>query len=273
MDLMKVVILCGGLGTRLREETEYRPKPMVDVGGKPILWHIMKIYAHYGFSDFVLCLGYRGNMIKQYFLDYESMVNDFSIKLGKHEGHIQYLNAHEEKSFTVTLVETGLQTLTGGRLRRVQPYIPDDTFMMTYGDGLANVDIPRLVDFHFSHGKIVTITAVRPTSRFGKLEVADDATVKQFTEKPLAEEWINGGFFVLNRKVFDYLDSDGAFEQEPLRNLARDGQLKAFQHRGFWYAMDTYREYLYLNELWNKKQAEWRIWDQEKSTGKSVGSL
>lgn len=270
---MKVVILCGGLGTRLREETEYRPKPMVDIGGKPILWHIMKIYAHYGFTDFVLCLGYRGSMIKQYFLDYESMVNDFSITLGEREGHIQYHNAHEEKSFTVTLVETGHETLTGGRLKKAQQYIADQTFMMTYGDGLADINVRRLVDFHFSHGKIATVTAVRPTSRFGKLEIDDDGTVRQFAEKPLADEWISGGFFVFNRKVFDYLDYDGALEQEPLRNLACDGQLKAFQHTGFWYAMDTYREYLYLNELWNKQQAEWRVWDQERSTGKSAGSL
>ncbi len=269
---MKVVILCGGLGTRLREETEYRPKPMVDVGGRPILWHIMKIYAHYAFTDFVLCLGYRGSMIKQYFLDYESMVNDFSITLGRDEGHIQYHNSHDEKSFRVTLVETGPETLTGGRLKRVQQYIPDDTFMATYGDGLANIDIRKLLDFHFSHGRIATVTAVRPASRFGKLEIDSDGAVRQFTEKPLADGWINGGFFVFNRKVFDYLDYERALEQEPLRNLALDGQLKAFRHTGFWYAMDTYREYLYLNELWNKQQAEWRIWDSEKSTGVSVGS-
>jgi glucose-1-phosphate cytidylyltransferase len=271
-DIMKVVILCGGLGTRLREETEYRPKPMVEIGGKPILWHIMKIYAHYGFTDFVLCLGYRGNMIKEYFLNYESMVNDFSINLGKHEGHVQYHNAHEERSFRVTLVETGLETLTGGRLKRVESYIPDDTFMMTYGDGLANIDIRKLVEFHSSHGKVATVTAVRPTSRFGKLDIAPGGLARQFIEKPQADEWINGGFFVFNRKVFDYLDSDGALEREPLKNLARDGQLMALQHTGFWYAMDTYREYLYLNELWNKQQAEWRIWDQEKRTGASGGS-
>jgi len=270
---MKVVILCGGIGTRLREETEYRPKPMVDIGGKPILWHIMKIYAHYGYSDFVLCLGYRGSMIKEYFLNYESMVSDFSITLGKHEGQIQYHNAHEEKSFSVTLVETGLETLTGGRLKRVEKYIPDDAFMMTYGDGLADINLRKLVDFHFSHGKIATITAVHPTSRFGKMDIDGNGTVRQFSEKPLTEDWINGGFFVFNRKVFEYLEGDGAFEQEPLRNLTRDGQLKAFLHTGFWYAMDTYREYLYLNELWNKQHAEWRIWDQEMKTGKSAGSL
>jgi glucose-1-phosphate cytidylyltransferase len=269
---MKVVILCGGLGTRLREETEYRPKPMVEIGGKPILWHIMKIYAHYGFTDFVLCLGYRGSMIKQYFLNYESMVNDFSIILGRHEGQIQYHNAHEEKSFAVTLAETGLETLTGGRLKRIQQYITDDTFMMTYGDGLANINIPRLLEFHFSHGKVATITAVRSASRFGKLEIDGEGTVRQFSEKPLVDDWINGGFFVFNRGVFDYLGYDGALEQEPLRNLSRDGQLMAFRHTGFWYAMDTYREYLYLNELWNKQEAEWRMWDQEKSTGASGGS-
>lgn len=269
---MKVVILCGGLGTRLREETEYRPKPMVEIGGKPILWHIMKIYAHFGFTEFVLCLGYRGSMIKQYFLDYESMVNDFSITLGEHEGRVQYHNAHEEKRFTVTLVETGLDTLTGGRLKRVEPHIPDNVFMMTYGDCLANIDVSKLVAFHCAHGKAATVTAVRPFSRFGRLDIEDIGLVRQFTEKPLADEWINGGFFVFNRSIFNYLGHDGALEQEPLRNLAADGQLMAFRHTGFWYAMDTYREYIYLNELWNKQQAEWRIWDQGKSTGASGGS-
>jgi glucose-1-phosphate cytidylyltransferase len=270
---MKVVILCGGKGTRLREETEFRPKPMVEIGGRPILWHIMKIYAHYGLTDFVLCLGYRGSMIKEYFLNYESMVNDISIELGKSEGHIYYHNAHNENGFRVTLVETGLETLTGGRLKRIQQYVHDATFLMTYGDGLANIDIGKLIAFHNSHGKVATVTAVRPISRFGKLEIDDDGTVKHFQEKPLGDEWINGGFFVFNRKVFEYLDHESAFEQEPMRNLARDGQLKAFQHWGFWYAMDTYREYLYLNELWDKEQAEWQIWNQEKSTGKNAESL
>jgi len=266
---MKVVILCGGLGTRLREETEYRPKPMVDVGGKPILWHIMKIYAHHGFTDFLLCLGYRGSMIKQYFLDYESMVSDFSITLGKHDGRIQYHNSHDEKSFTVMLVETGLETLTGGRLKRIQQYIPDDTFMVTYGDGLADIDVRKLVDFHRAHGKIATVTAVRPVSRFGKLDVASDGTVQEFSEKPLAEEWINGGFFVLNRKVFDYLDYDGAFEQEPLSNLARDRELMAYRHDGFWYAMDTYRDFLYLNDLWNRANAPWQAWAEKRQAAPS----
>jgi len=269
---MKVVILCGGKGTRLREETEFRPKPMVEIGGRPILWHIMKLYAHYGFTDFVLCLGYRGSMIKQYFLNYESMVNDFSITVGKHEGQVQYHNAHEERSFTVTLVETGLETLTGGRLKRVEPFIPDGTFLMTYGDGLADINISKLVDFHFSHGKVATVTAIRPTSRFGKLEIDPSGLVRQFSEKPLVDEWINGGFFVFNRGVFNYLGYDGALEERPLERLAEEGQLMAYNHDGFWYAMDTYREYLYLNELWNKQQAKWRIWEQEKSTGTSGAS-
>jgi glucose-1-phosphate cytidylyltransferase len=258
---MKVVVLCGGLGTRLREETEYRPKPMVEIGGRPILWHIMKLYAHKGFSDFVLCLGYRGNMIKEYFLNYEAMNNDFTICLGQ-ESKIQYNAVHEEQGFQVTLADTGLATMTGGRLRRIKKYIDGDIFMLTYGDGVADLDVRKLLDFHYHHGKIATVTAVLPPSRYGVLQISNSGQVDKFLEKPRTESFASAGFFVFHRRVFDYLGNDDAcvLEHEPLERLAADGQLVAYQHEGFFYAMDTYREYQYLNELWSSNQAPWRVW-------------
>jgi len=257
---MKVIILCGGLGTRLREETEFRPKPMVEIGGRPILWHIMKLYAFYGFKDFVLCLGYRGNMIKEYFLYYEAMNNDFTICLGR-QNQIVYHNAHKEQDFRVTLVDTGLETMTGGRVKRVERYIDGDTFMVTYGDGLADLDIRALIDFHHAHGRLATVTAVRPLSRFGILDVDDGGKVLNFAEKPQLSGWASAGFFVFNRQVFDYLTGDDCvLEREPLERLAREGQLMAYRHTGFFYAMDTYREYKYLNELWASGQAPWKVW-------------
>ena len=256
---MKVVVLCGGLGTRLREETEYRPKPMVEIGGRPILWHIMKLYAHRGFSDFVLCLGYRGNTIKDYFLNYEAMNNDFTICLGQ-QSKIQFNAAHEEQGFRVTLADTGLSTMTGGRVKRIQKYIDDDTFLLTYGDGVADLDISRLVEFHKSHGKLATVTAVTPSSRFGVLEMNKNR-VMSFLEKPRMEGFASAGYFVLNRKVFDYLGGDDCtFEREPLERLAKEGELMAYKHEGFFFAMDTYREYEYLNQLWSKGQAPWKVW-------------
>ena len=258
---MKVVVLCGGLGTRLREETEYRPKPMVEIGGRPILWHIMKLYAHRGFADFVLCLGYRGNMIKEYFLNYEAMNNDFTICLGQ-ESKIQYNAVHEEQGFRVTLAETGLATMTGGRLKRIEKYIDGDIFMLTYGDGLADLDMRKLLDFHYQHGKIATVTAVLPPSRYGVLQIGNSGQVAKFLEKPRTESFASAGFFVFHRRVLDYLGHDDAcvLEHEPLERLAADGQLVAYQHEGFFYAMDTYREYQYLNELWASNQAPWRVW-------------
>jgi glucose-1-phosphate cytidylyltransferase len=253
-------MLCGGLGTRLREETEYRPKPMVDIGGRPILWHIMKIYAHHGFRDFVLCLGYRGNMIKDYFLSYEAMNNDFTVCLGN-QNRIAYHGAHEEQDFRVTLADTGLNTMTGGRVKRIQKYIDDDTFLLTYGDGIGNVDIRALLDFHRAHGRLATLTTVRPLSRFGILEVDGEDQVWRFREKPQLDDWISAGFFVFNRRVFDYLGGDDCIlEREPLERLACEGQLMAFRHEGFFYAMDTYREYQYLNELWATGNAPWKVW-------------
>lgn len=257
---MKVVILCGGLGTRLREETEFRPKPMVEIGGRPILWHIMKIYAHSGFRDFVLCLGYRGNTIKEYFLNYEAMNNDFTICLGRNS-KIEYRNDHREQDFRVTLAETGLNTMTGGRVRRVAKYITEDQFMLTYGDGVGDVDIPALLAFHRSHGKLATVTTINPSSRFGMIESNSIGRVIQFQEKPKTSGRASAGFFVLDRRVLDYIDDDNCiFEKEPLERLANEGQLMAYQHGGFFYAMDTYREYEYLNQLWSANQAPWKVW-------------
>jgi len=258
---MKVVILCGGLGTRLREETEYRPKPLVDVGNRPILWHIMKLYAHYGFREFVLCLGYRGDMIKEYFLNYEAMNNDFTICLGERNS-ITYHDAHQEQDFRVTLADTGQETMTGARVKLVERFIEGDTFMVTYGDGVSDVNINALVEFHRAHGRLATVTAVRPTSRFGVLELNAESRVVKFVEKPQTQGRVNAGYFVFNRGVFEYLrpEPDCVLEKEPLERLARDGELMAYQHEGFFYAMDTYREYLYLNDLWDKHQAPWKVW-------------
>ncbi|GFP43917.1 glucose-1-phosphate cytidylyltransferase, partial [Candidatus Hakubella thermalkaliphila] len=257
---MKTVILCGGLGTRLRQETEFRPKPLVEIGGRPILWHIMKIYAFHGCKDFVLCLGYKGEMIRQYFLNYQSMLSDFTISgLGPNPSII-YHNTHDEHDLCVTLADTGLETNTGGRIKRVQKYISDDPFMVTYGDGVADIDIRRLLQFHRSHGKLATLTTVRPVSRYGVIDITPDGKVKQFREKPYVDGWINAGFFVFSQGVFDYLDENCVLEREPLERLARDGQLAAFRHERFWYGMDTYRDFLYLNELWDNGEAPWRLW-------------
>ena len=257
---MKVVILCGGLGTRLREETEFRPKPLVDVGGHPILWHIMKLYAHHGFRDFVLCLGYRGNMIKEYFLNYEAMNNDFTICLGR-ESRIEYNDNHQEQDFCITLADTGLETMTGGRLKRAQKYIPDDTFMVTYGDGVSDVDINKLVEFHKSHGKLATVTTFRPISRFGILDINSENQVQNFIEKPKSDAWASAGYFVFQRQVFDYLDGDQCIlEHEPLERLAAERQLVAYNHDGTFFAMDTYREFQILNDLRKSGQAPWKVW-------------
>ncbi|HEY3376675.1 MAG TPA: glucose-1-phosphate cytidylyltransferase [Armatimonadota bacterium] len=263
---MQVVILCGGQGTRLREETEYRPKPLVDVGGRPILWHIMKLYAHYGFRDFVLCLGYRGNMIKEYFLNYEAMNNDFTINLGRDANTIHYHQAHDEQGFRVTLADTGIESMTGARLKRVERYLTGDTFMLTYGDGLSNVNIAKALAFHQAHGRLGTVTTVRPQLRYGIVEI-DEAQghVAAFTEKPQVSSSISAGFFIFQRGVLDYVsaEADCVFEREPLERLAREQQLMPYQHEGFFYAMDTYREYLFLNDLWKSGDAPWAVWQQE----------
>jgi glucose-1-phosphate cytidylyltransferase len=256
---VKVVILCGGTGTRLREETEFRPKPLVEVGGRPILWHIMKLYAHYGFHDFVLCLGYRGNMIKEYFLNYEAMNNDFTICLGK-KAQLMFNGDHEEQDFCVTLADTGAETLTGGRLKRVARYLSGERFMVTYGDGVSDVDIPALLEFHKSHGKLATVSTFRPVSRFGILSINAGRQVESFMEKPRADAWASAGFFVFEPEVLNYIDGDITLEREPLQRLAADGQLMAYQHHGFFFAMDTYREYQILNECWNSGDPPWKKW-------------
>ena len=257
---MKVVILCGGVGTRMREETEFRPKPLVDVGGRPILWHIMKLYAHHGFRDFILCLGYRGNMIKEYFLNYEAMNNDFTISLGR-ESKVEFNGDHEEQDFRITLAETGLDTMTGGRLKRARKYISGDSFMVTYGDGVSDVNVRELLAFHKSHGKLATVTTFRPVSRFGILDMDPVNQVLSFNEKPRSDAWASAGFFVFERKVLDYLEGDQTtLEREPLERLAAERQLVAYNHPGFFYAMDTYREYQILNDLWKSGKAPWKVW-------------
>ncbi len=255
---MKAVILCGGKGTRLREETEYRPKPMVEVGGKPILWHIMNIYAKYGYKDFIICLGYKGNMIKQYFLNYEAMNSDFTVQLGN-RATIQYHKDHDEMDWRVTLVNTGEEAQTGARVKKIESYIDSDTFMLTYGDGLANVNIECLIKYHKSHGKIGTMTGVHPSSRFGEL-VVKDSRIEKFAEKPQTTSGIiNGGFFVFNRSFFDYLkgDENCILEREPLETLASDGELMIYPHEGFWQCVDTYRELEQLNNLWKSANPPW----------------
>ena len=259
---MKAVILAGGLGTRLREETEFRPKPMVEVGGKPILWHIMKIFSHHGIRDFVVCTGYRSDVIKEYFLDYEARNNDFTITLGRsHE--IVFHDQHLESDWRVTVADTGLTTNTGGRVKRIERYVePGQRFLVTYGDGLADVDIGALLRFHEHHGRRATLTTVRPVSRFGILDLNDEGGVTEFREKPQADGWVNAGFFVFEHSVFDYLTDDCVLEETPLKTLAKDGELSAYRHDGFWQPMDTYRESRLLNELWDRNEAPWKAWEE-----------
>ncbi|MEW6160441.1 MAG: glucose-1-phosphate cytidylyltransferase [Verrucomicrobiota bacterium] len=257
---MKVVILCGGLGTRLREETEYRPKPMVPIGGRPILWHIMKIYAHYGHKDFILCLGYKGEVIKDYFRNYHWNTSDVTLRLGR-TPEITYHGQHDEEDWCVTLIDTGQETQTGGRLRRAMRFVPDETFLFTYGDGLSNHDINASIDFHHKHGALATVTAVKPSGRFGELAM-DGQTITAFKEKPDRENaFVSGGFFVFNRAIEKYLDGDACvLEKRPMERLTTEGQLKAFCHAGFWQCMDTYREQELLNKIWTSGQAPWKVW-------------
>ncbi len=258
---MKVVILCGGLGTRLREETEFRPKPMVNIGSRPILWHVMKYYSQFGCEDFVLALGYKGEMIKNYFYHYEVMNNDVTIELGQPENMCIH-HSHAEAGWKITLADTGENALKGARLKKIEKYISDEIFMMTYGDGIADVDIKALLEFHKSHGKLVTVTGINPASRFGELKI-DGERVESFAEKPqTGNRYINGGFFVFNRAIFNYLSIDDSCDLEigPMEQLAREGQLMVYKHRGFWACMDTLRDMEYLNNIWNSGTAKWKIW-------------
>jgi len=252
-----VVILCGGKGARLREETEYKPKPMVEVGGKPILWHVMRSFAIHGFKEFVICLGYRGELIRAYFLHYRAMSQDVTLPLGPEDTVVHRSVGDELAGCRVTLVDTGQETATGGRVSRVATYLDSDRFIVAYGDAAANLDAASLLAFHRSHGRLATVTAVRASSRFGVLELEGD-TVARFSEKPRLDDWISAGYFVFERSVLDsFAGDDCMLEQEPLRDLARRNELMAFRHQGFWQPMDTYREYELLNDLWRSGDPPW----------------
>jgi glucose-1-phosphate cytidylyltransferase len=256
---MKVVILAGGLGTRLSEETDVKPKPMVEIGGKPILWHIMKLYSHYGFNDFVVCLGYKAYLIKDYFHHYYMHHSDMTIDLARDttEYHVS-----KAEPWRVTLVDTGLSTMTGGRIRRIRQHVGDEAFFLTYGDGVGDVDIAKLLEFHKRSGGTATLTAVQPFGRFGAIEMGAGDKVMSFTEKPKGDgAWINAGFFVCEPAIFDYVDGDATiWEREPLEGLARDGRLGAFKHDGFWRPMDTLRDKNELERLWAESKAPWKVW-------------
>jgi glucose-1-phosphate cytidylyltransferase len=255
---MKAVILAGGFGTRISEETLLRPKPMIEVGGKPILWHIMKIYSAYGIHDFIICLGYKGYMIKEYFANYFLHTSDVTFDIANNQMSVHQRHA---EPWRVTLVDTGENTMTGGRLKRIQPYLDDEDFCLTYGDGVSNVDISKLIEFHKQEGTLATLTATYPAGRFGALNLEKNR-ITQFKEKPEGDnELINGGFFVLSPKVMDYIEGDKTvWERDPMENLAQNGELSAFIHKGFWQPMDTLRDQKYLEKLWNNRQAPWKIW-------------
>ncbi len=259
---MKVGILAGGFGTRLAEETEIRPKPMVEIGGMPILWHIMKHYDVYGFKDFVVALGYKGEFIKRFIVDYASLSSSLSVDL-RNGNVVPHAGERTTPDWHVELIDTGYATNTGGRIKRLAPYLGSETFMLTWGDGVSNVSLEKLLEYHRSHGKLVTLTAVRPPARFGALEIAD-GRIERFTEKPqIGEGWINGAFFVCEPGVFDYIEGDATlFEKEPLENLAADGQLMAYQHEGFWQCLDTLRDKYLLNNLWESGKAPWKTWKE-----------
>ncbi|GAF77738.1 unnamed protein product [marine sediment metagenome] len=257
---MKVVILCGGYGMRIRDVSELKPKPMIEVGGMPILWHIMKTYARYGFKEFVLCLGHHGHVIKEFFYNYEMLSNDFTIELGTKEMEVH--PRHDEHGWKVTLVDTGRDAMTGARIKRVEKYLDGDRFMLTYGDAVTDMNIANLLEYHKKHGKVGTVTGVCPPSRYGEL-IIEDSQVASFREKPAADNnYINGGYFVMEKEFLNYLSDEDScvLERKPLEQLAGKNNLNVYQHTGFWQCMDTYRDYAYLNELWNKNEALWKQW-------------
>lgn len=254
---LPAVILAGGLGTRIREETEFKPKPMVEIGGRPILWHIMKHLSSYGIERFVICVGYKGDVVRDYFLNYRARNNDFTVSLGAHDELTFHAN-HEESNWSVTVAETGAQTNTGGRVFGIQKYIRGENFLCTYGDGLSDINIDELRKFQLDKDKIATLTAVKPISRFGIMDISADGIVQNFKEKPQVEGWINGGFFIFKPEVFSYLKPNVILENEPLEQLASENQLAAYRHNGFWQPMDTFRESKMLNELWESGSAPWR---------------
>ncbi len=258
---MKVVILAGGLGTRISEESHLRPKPMIEIGGKPILWHIMKNYSHYGYNDFVICCGYKGHYIKEYFLNYFLYNSDITVELKNNKVDVHFANT---ESFTVTLVDTGIHTNTAGRIKKIEKYVSDETFMLTYGDGVSDVNIKKLVSFHKSHGKLATLTSIELPGRFGTIETDESFIVKNFKEKVNDKDiWINGGYFVLEPGIFRYCKGDMEniqWEKEPLEQIANDHQLVAYKHPGFWKCMDAMRDKIELEQLWESKQAKWKTW-------------
>ena len=258
---MKAVILCGGKGTRMREETEYRPKPLVDIGGKPIIWNILKIYYKYGIKDFVLCLGYKGYMIKRYFNEMNWINNDYTLKIDNEKISIKY-HTKEDENWNITLVDTGLETLTAGRLKKVEKYIEEEDFLMTYGDGLSDVNINELIKYHKNKGKVATLTGIHPSSSYGVIEI-ENGIAKNFKEKPQLDGIINGGFMVLNKKVFKYIpDTDCMFENEPLMKIAADDELSVFEHKGFWTSIDTYKDVERVNEMCTSNKMPWKVWGQ-----------
>lgn len=258
---MKVVILAGGFGTRISEESHLKPKPMIELGSRPILWHIMKIYSHYGYNDFIICLGYKGYAIKEYFAHY--FLHESNVTFDFTNGNRRVIHGHTAEPWKVTLVDTGLETMTGGRIKRIQPYVGSEPFMLTYGDGVGDIDIVNLVDFHKSHGRLATVTSTQTSGRFGALRIDEGDSVLSFQEKPDGDSgWINAGFFVMEPGVFDYIRDDATvLERDPLENLAKDGQLFSYRHRGFWQPMDTLRDKIYLDELLKSNKAPWKNWE------------
>lgn len=257
---MKAVILAGGFGTRISEESHLKPKPMIEIGGRPILWHIMKIYSHYGFNDFVICLGYKGYSIKEYFAHY--FLHESDVTFDFMDENRQIIHQHSAEPWKVTLVNTGIETMTGGRVKRIQPYIGKEPFLLTYGDGVADINIADLLKYHKNHGKLATVTSTQPGGRFGALDLSEDNLVHGFQEKPKGDgSWINAGFFVMQPEVFDYLKDDNTvLEKEPLEELSKIGELVAFKHFGFWQPMDTLRDKNHLEELWTGGKAPWKLW-------------
>lgn len=258
---MKTLILAGGLGTRLAEETHTIPKPMIEIGGKPILWHIMKLYSHYGFNDFIILLGYKGYIIKEYFANYFLHQSDVTIDLSKNQIEVHHNYC---EPWTVTLIDSGLETMTGGRILKAKDYIGDETFMLTYGDGVSNINIKELLSFHKSHGHIATLTTVQPEGRYGSISLNNSGRIEKFIEKPAGDgSWINGGFFVCEPKIFDYINNGDStvFEREPLENLSQDGELFAYKHYGFWKCMDTLRDMQQLNHMWKEGNSKWKVWE------------
>jgi glucose-1-phosphate cytidylyltransferase len=256
---MKAVLLAGGLGTRMREETEFRPKPMVEIGGRPVLWHIMKVLGAQGITDFVICAGYKSEYIKNYFYNYGASNLDFTVRLGDQSSTV-FHGSHDEFNWTVTVADTGDSTMTGGRIKMIEKYVDEQPFLATYGDGIADIDLSALTSFHKSHGKTATMTVTQPTSRFGVVDIDNSGLVSQFREKPKVNDWINMGYFIFQPEIFSYLDLESVLEEEPLRKLAKENQIGAHKHAGFWQPMDTFRESQILNSIWAKGSAPWKIW-------------